>query len=222
MVIEPKICIEYTSDATSIKVTDNTGVFDANNDTGYGTPNEERSNLASVLLVYYQPYDDDKFLIIDPTDLARYDANYLNDEKSVWNIPYSKDGWHEFILVLVPESITPLEGRIIYSVSDDDLRQYNSDLNLVEVYDLSELDNEAIYPIAKEQQLALPILKTFSNQKTKDYLIESACGNCEYGQEFKESLELKEAIQSSINYFKISPFEAQKTIELLTKKYKLK
>lgn len=221
MATEPKIKIEFESDATQITVTEITGAHTINNEGGHGSPNPERSDVASVLLAYYQPYDEDKELIIEESDIIRFDAGYTNNEESQWVIPYGKDGWYQFLLVIVPQSIAPADGRIIYSVADGELKQYNESLQLVEVYDLSKLDNPAIYPLIKENCLPLPILKAYKNKRAKDFFIESANGSCEFGQEFKEILELGQSIQSTINYFLISPMQSQKTVELLTKKYKL-
>lgn len=223
MAITPKICYQYEADATDIILTDETGAYDVNLNTGgYGAPNNDRNTYAGVLRVYYQPYSGDKLSLLDLASSIRYSVSYTNTEESSWTVPYSKDGWYIFLYTLVPTSVgSPAEGTIIYDTNVDELRQYNSSLQLVEVYDESYLEDSTIYELALEEDMALVKLKNKQALIIKDYFNCAKCTDCNCSDEFMESLKIREAIGTTKNQFKVSKYESQKMTETLTKEYKI-
>lgn len=220
MAISPKICIQYEADATDILIKDDTGVYSLDNTGGYGTPNNDRADYAAVLRVYYQPFTGDKESLLSLADSIKYNASYTNGEVSQYTVPYKTDGWYKFYYVLVPTSIgAPAEGDIIYDTNVSDLRQYNSSLQLVAVYDEEELFDTNTYELVFVEEARAVKLKGKLSLLAQDFFACKKCSDCDCEEEFMKVLSLRESISSSVVRFSVSKYESQEMIEKLIKQY---
>lgn len=222
MAISPKLCITYERDGSQITIKDETGVYTENNTGGYGTPNNNRNEYAAVLRVYYQPYDSEKKSLLSLDNSVRYGSTFLNSEESTYIVPYFKDGWYIYNYILIPTTLTaPEPGNIIYDTNSQDLRQYDDDLDLVEVFDESELLDVLLYEQVKIEEIRLIKLKIKKAIFGKDYFNCSRCKDCSCDEEFKILINIDQGISSIMNQFQIAKYEAQKMTELLLKQYKI-
>lgn len=226
MAISPKICITYESNATAIYVEDETGIYDvATNTGGYGTPNGDRADYAAVLYVYYQPYEGDASTLTDPdvtgSAYVDYSAGYANTQVSKFTLDYYKDGYYTFVYTLVPTSVgSPAEGTIIYSTANGDLRQYDSGLSLVPVYDLSYLESSTLYEVVIVEELGNVKLRNKYGDLDLEYFECDQCEECGCDEEWAELIYLRQGLESAKRRFYVAKLEAQRMIEKLTKKYK--
>lgn len=214
MAFKPDICIKYEYDASTIEIEDNTGT----DSEGYGGVNPSRNSFASILIVYYHPFDKEKELLNNITESVKYDNTYADTEKSKYVIPYHKDGWYSFHYYLIPTSVTtPEQDDIIYSTANSKLLQYDNLLNLVDVYDYTKLFDKTKYYFDTDEEFPLLKLKIKRNKLIKQYLDCKDQMDCGCDEEFKRALDIRESISSAINLFKIAPSEAQKQVEKMTK-----
>lgn len=217
----PKICILYEADASKITVIDETGIADVNNTGGYGTPNLDRNQYATVLQVFYNSYNSERTLINTLEDNLSFSTLFDNTEKTKHVIPYYGDGWYEFVYTLVPTTIDPIEGNIYYDPIQEVLLQYDTVLDPVNVLDFSVLEDASIYSLVKVTEFPLAKLTIKKNELSRDYFACKKCVDCSCEEEFKNVLFIREGIQASKAMFEIAPFEAQNMVERLTKQYKI-
>lgn len=223
MAISPKICIQYEADGSQITIKDDTGVYDADNTGGYGTPNNDRSDYAAVLRVFYQPYSGAKQSLLELDNSIKYDANYTNSEVSTYIIPYKTDGWYQFHYVLVPTTLaSPVVGDIIYDTNVADLRQYDAGLNLVEVYDESELLDPNTYELVTVEEMRAVKLKILLSQYSQDYFACKGCTECNCEDEFWKAIKLRQDIGTTVTQFNIAKYDSQQMMEKLIKQYNIK
>jgi len=223
MAIIPKICIQLEADSSKFTITDDIGETVTNfNDNGYGGVNPDRSNYAAVLLAYYQPYEGNKTQISDLEVHIDYSGTYSNAYKTVFELSYLKDGWHEFNYILVPTSITPVEGGIIYSDADETLMQYTPDLQLVALYDITKLLETTNYLQVKEESLYTSKLSTKKNELGREWLACTQCVECGCKEEFDILIKLRQGLEAAHSLFIVSRFESQRMIERLTKQFRIK
>ena len=219
----PKICIQVEADVSKFTITDDTGVFVQDfNDSGYGTLNIDRVNFASVLLAYYQSYDNTKQLISDLSINIDYNTDATNTYKTQFELAYSNDGWYQFNYILVPLSITPAGGAIFYSVNLEKLMQYKASLAEVDVYDISFLITSSDYLKVISEGLYTGKLSMKKNELSREYLACKQCIECGCKEELDNIIHLREGLQSAHSHFSIAPLESQKFIERLTKQYRIK
>ena len=223
MATNPEICIKLEANSSKFTIIDETGETVVNfNDNGYGTPNPDRNSYATVLVAYYQPYEGDKSLITNLETHIDYDDSYDNSHKSSIEVPYSKDGWYEFNYILVPTSVDPEVGSIIYSTTTNTIQEYDSNFQLVDIEDSSKLLNADL--LIQTQQISLYIAKlsTKKNELSRAYFACKQCIECGCEKEYKELSYLRQGLESAVSHFLVSRFEAQLAIERLTKQYKIK
>src|SRR5690242_17243031 len=114
-----------SKDCTTLTITDTTGSYDAvTNLTGYGVPNEVRSNLYNKLFLTLKKSTGD-----EPISIDAYDEN----TKSSWEIIINEDGWYEAYLfgcLVWGSGITYQLGYISYDLATDSYYKSLQDTNL--------------------------------------------------------------------------------------------
>lgn len=223
MATAPKICIQYEADGSKITITEDTGAYDADsNDGGLGAPNNDRSDLAAVLVVSYQPYEGSKNTYATEID---FNDTYLNTQSTVFEVDYFKDGWHEFLFVYVPTLasgiITPAENSIVYNETTERLEIYDADLALQPLEDYSLLNIPNILSLTQIDEIPAIYLKAELNQFIRDLFACRQCVDCDCKEEKDKATYLREGLYLILNNFTTSKLQAQLTLERLTKKYKL-
>lgn len=227
MALELKLSFKVQSDVSKIIVTDETGAYDINNLTGWGTPNIERNSVALVLYALYQPYNKDEINLSSKETLSqvlKFDPSFLNTEKSQFQIPYLKDGWYKFYLIAVPTSNeNPQEGDIIFNAIDGNLEVYknNEFVLLEEPTEWEVFLNEDKYISVFQQEILMLNLILQRNCALENYFECMKCTTCKCEIKKEELLKLETMIQATdYRFHSQKEFEAQRMVEVLTREFK--
>lgn len=218
MSVSPKICIAYEADASKIIVKDQTGEYVENfNETGYGTPNLDRSAFAAVLVVDYIGYkEDNRKRLTNIEEYVDFSVTHNNDYVTRFEVPYENDGYHVFHYVLVPTSISsPEAGDIYYDENAASLLQYDDSLAVVAVFDFDKLLDTSKYALTKVEELPTVKLSSYANNLGQDYFIGDYCNNNQKDYLLMNNVKITTGIGVCKTTFNVSKLEAQRILENL-------
>jgi len=154
MAIQLKAKLSITNDLKTIQINDVTGAYTPNNTTGYGTPNQNKSALALILLVDKVPYTGNPVPQDIIPDAVSYDPSANNEADSIFKIDYKEDGWYKLMMFGIPTVVsTPEENNIRYNDAQNEVQIYTqAGWNSMELEDLKDhIDNESIYTLEQDE-----------------------------------------------------------------------
>lgn len=197
MALELKFKYEITSDRSKLIITDQTGVYSVNNDTGWGAPNATRGSLGLYTYVTYQPYDEALQTVTPLTSVFDIDNTYTNDYESIFEFSYTKDGWYRVLLVALTQA------------------EYDA------IIDPEDLINSELYPNTYQEDIIMVNLIVQRNCLSEKYLECIQCTSCNCVTQKEDVVKLDALIQATdYRFHSLKQFEAQKMVEQLTKQYK--
>ncbi len=101
---------------------DGNTIFVTDEGTVWGTP--DRAGIALVCYTRYNGYGVDPVIVTD-VGMINYNPANTNSTISSFAVPYEKDGWHTFHLIVIPTSASDTEGNI----------RFNTGMNRLEIYE---------------------------------------------------------------------------------------
>lgn len=197
MALELKFKYEISSDRTKLIITDQTGVYDVNNLTGWGAPNTERSAVGLYAYVTYQPFGKPLETVINISPVFDINNTYTNDYESVFEFTYSKDGWYRMLLV----ALTQVE--------------YDA------ITDPETLINSGVFTNVFTEDILMVNLINQKNCLLEKYIECLQCDSCKCEKAQEDVVKVDLLIQSiDYRFHSSKQSEAQKMLEILTKQYK--
>lgn len=158
MALQQSFEVSQNQLATIIYITDTTGTYDvSSNPGGYNTPNENRTDLALIMLATYKGSEADVDLTID---------SYDPEDVTEWQVTDSPaDGWHLFNVYSIAKKTgaeTPVLNDFVYDFSGNHLQRWNgSSWVNVEYSELADNDVTHIsvdYPVLSDLWSAFNLL----------------------------------------------------------------
>jgi hypothetical protein len=225
MAVELKLDYSIDPEIKIITVKEITGAYTINNTTGWGSPNINKNSVALVLYATYQPYDKNVVNVsyISPENVYKYNAGISNNTDVYFTIPYDKDGWYKFNVVLVNvDTTTPTENLIYYNTALQKIQIFKSGVsgNLLES-DWELLLNKDVYNSSTLSEILLLKLIKQRNCQLENYIDCTTCSSCKCQDTKEEYSKIDALIQATDYRFHTGKFyEAQRMTEILTKQFK--
>jgi hypothetical protein len=223
MALDLKIESSVLADGSKLLFKDITAQYSALNTGGYGTPNQDRSDIALVFYATKVPFTGEPSIVSTSTSFVDYNPLHTNSYQTVFELPYGKlsDGWYRYYFVaLQTENNSPNPDDIIYNPLTEQIEIFNGDEWIqLEEADFDKLINESDPYVFDEELYFLNLIHKF-NCLMEQYFTCIQCSTCNCEKQFREIQKLKLLMQSMDYLFNSEKqFEAVKILEKGNKEF---